>query len=49
MRKNVRNGCGFQEEIPTPTIPPCAIPFWHAVMAAPKGNAKPGSTENEQT
>ena len=27
----------------------CAILSWHAVMAALKGDAKPVSTENEQT
>ena len=27
----------------------CAILSWHAVMAALKGEAKPVSTENEQT
>jgi nitrogen fixation NifU-like protein len=27
----------------------CAILSWHAVMAALKGDAKPVSTENEET
>jgi hypothetical protein len=47
MRKNGRNGYGFQEEIPARVK--CAILFRHAVMAALKGDAKPENMENDQT